>query len=79
MVGEAVAAEVFLMTRLDTVEEEPFFAVAFFLLLSSPGMSTFTASSDEESLGSCTWTGTWEVPLSNCLPFLGGIVLILLK
>jgi len=37
MVGEAAAAEVFLVTRLDSVEEEPFFAVAFFLLPTSPG------------------------------------------
>ena len=67
------------MTRLDPVEEEQFFAVAFFLLPTSPGMSTFRALSDEESLGGCIRTGTWEVPPFNCLPFLGSIVLIVLN
>jgi len=37
MVSEAAAAEVFLVTRLDPVEEEPFCTVAFFLLPTSSG------------------------------------------
>ena len=37
MVSEAAADEVFLVTRLDPVEEEPFCTVAFFLLPTSSG------------------------------------------